>query len=80
VADHNGWEAREKATHLFADMLHNVPADELYDDTVRALKGRYRHYQLAAIYLFKPKAWTQLGGKSIQEFAAAVEQLALVSH
>jgi hypothetical protein len=66
--------------HLFADMLHNVPADEPYEDTVRALEGRYRHYQLVAIYLFKPKAWTQLRGKTVQDFAAAVEQLVFISH
>jgi hypothetical protein len=61
-------------------MLHNVPADELYEDTVRALKGRYRHYQLAATYLSKLKAWTQLSGKSVHESEAAVEHLALISH
>jgi hypothetical protein len=80
VTDYNGWEARKKTTQLFADKLHNVQADDPYEDTVRALKGCYTHYQLAATYLSKLKAWTQLSGKSAQEFAAAVEHLALVSH
>jgi hypothetical protein len=48
-------------------MFDNVPARATYKDIIRALKGHYENHQLARI---------QLSSKSLQETAAAVEQLA----
>jgi hypothetical protein len=83
AADHNRWTSCEKAAHLLtvlqgqaADVLHSAPAGATYEDTIGALKGRYGDHQLAAAYREELKARTQLIGESLQEFAAAVEQLA----
>jgi hypothetical protein len=53
-----------------------VSHPERLTSIVGALKGRYGDSQLAAAYRAQLKARTQLIGESLQEFAAAVEQLA----
>jgi hypothetical protein len=55
---------------------YSVPAGAAYEDIVAALKGSYGDQQLAAAYGAQLKAKVQLIGKTLQEFAAAVEQLA----
>jgi hypothetical protein len=74
---------REKAAHLLsvlqgqpADVLHSVPAEATYEDIVGALRDRFGDHQLAAAYRSHLKARVQSGGETLQEFAAAVEQLA----
>jgi hypothetical protein len=82
AAIHNDWTPREKAAHLLsvlqgqaADVLHSVPAEASYEDIVGALRDRFGDHQLAA-YRSHLKARMQTGGETLQEFAAAVEQLA----
>jgi hypothetical protein len=83
AAIHDDWTNREKAAHLLsvlqvqaADILHRVPAEASYEDTVGALQDRFGDHQLAAAYRSHLKARVQTGGETLQEFAAAVEQLA----
>jgi hypothetical protein len=64
------WTSCEKAAHLLAvlqgqaaDIQHNVTGGTTCD-IVRVLKGRYRDYQLAAVYRAKVKAVIQLSGES----------------
>jgi hypothetical protein len=80
AAIHNDWTPREKAAHLLqgqaADILHSVPAEASYEDIVGALRDRFGDHQLAAAYRSHLKARVQMGGETLQEFAAAVEQLA----
>jgi hypothetical protein len=83
AAIHNDWTPREKAAHLLsvlqgqaADVLHSVPAEASYEDIVGALRERFGDHQLAAAYRSHLKARVQTGVETLQEFAAAVEQLA----
>jgi hypothetical protein len=83
AAIHNDWNPREKAAHILsvlqgqaADVLHSVPAGASYEDIVWALQDRFGDHKLAAAYRSRLKARVQTGGKKLQEFAAAVEQLA----
>jgi hypothetical protein len=83
AAIYNDWTPREKAAHLLsvlqgqaADVLHSVPAEASYEDIVGALQGRFGDHQLAAAYRSQLKARVQTSGVTLQEFDAAVEQLA----
>jgi DNA repair exonuclease SbcCD ATPase subunit len=83
AAAHNDLTSREKAAHLLsvlqgqaADVLHSVPAGASYEDFVGALQDRFGDHQLAAAYRSRLKARVQTGGETLQEFAAAIEQLA----
>jgi hypothetical protein len=79
AAAHNDWTPREKAAHLqgqAADVLHSVPAGAPYEDIVGALQDRFGDHQLTAAYRSQLKTRVQTGGETLQEFAAAVEQLA----
>jgi hypothetical protein len=83
AAIHNDWTPREKAAHLLsvlqgqaADVLHSVPAEASYEDIVGALQDRFGDHQLAVAYRSHLKARVQTSGETLQEFAAAVEQLA----
>ena len=79
----NNWMPSEKAAHLLsvlhgkvADILHTVPAEVTYKDIVESLRDRFGDHQLAAAYWSQLKARMQESGETLQEFAAAVEQLA----
>ena len=66
-----------------ADILHNVPAEATYDDIVGAFRDRYGEHQVAAAYRPQLKGRVHKSGETLQDFAAAVEQLAnraLVGH
>jgi hypothetical protein len=83
AAVHNDWTPGEKAAHLLsvlqgqaAHILHSVPAEASYEDIVGALRDRFGDHQPAAAYRSHLKARVQTGGETLQEFAAAVEQLA----
>jgi hypothetical protein len=39
-----------------AEIVHSVPAEATYKNTVRALKGHYKDYQLAEAYQSQLKA------------------------
>ena len=83
VAVQNNWMSNEKAAYLLSvlqgkavDILHTVPADAKYEDIVGALQDRFGDHQLAAAYRSRLKARVQASSETLQEFAAAVEQLA----
>jgi len=78
----NNWTSNEKAVHLLsvlqgkaADILHTVPAEATYEDIVGALQDCFGDHQLAAAYRSELKARVQVSSETLQEFAAAVEQL-----
>jgi hypothetical protein len=84
AAIHNDWTPREKTAHLLrvlqgqaADILHSVPVEASYEDTVGALQDRFGDHQLPTAYRSQLKARVQTSGETLQEFAAAVEQLDL---
>jgi hypothetical protein len=52
-----------------------VPAEATYKDIVGALLDRFGDHQLAPSYRSQLKARAQASGETLQEFAAAVEQL-----
>jgi hypothetical protein len=79
----NNWTSNEKAAHLLsvlqgqaADNLHTMLAEVMYEDTVGALWDCFGDHQLAADYGSQLKVRVQGSGETLQEFAAAVEQLA----
>jgi len=83
AAVQNNWMLSEKAAHLLsvlhdkaADILHTVPAKATYEDIMESLRDRFGDHQLAAAYQSQLKARVQKSGETLQEFAAAVEQLA----
>jgi hypothetical protein len=83
AAAHNDWTPGEKAAHLLsvlqgqaADVLHSVPSEASYEDIAGALRDRFGDHQLAAVYRSHLMARVQTGGKTLQEFAGAVKQLA----
>jgi polyhydroxyalkanoate synthesis regulator phasin len=83
AAVHNVWTPGKMAAHFLsvlqgqaAHILHSVPAEASYEDIVGALRGRFGIHQLAAAYRSHLKARVQTCGETLQEFPAAVEQLA----
>jgi len=83
VAVQNNWSSNEKAAHLLgvlqgkvADILHTVLAEAKYEDIIGALQERFGDHQLAAAYRSQLMARVQASSDTLQEFAAAVEQLA----
>jgi len=83
AAVQNNWTSNEKAAHLSsvlqgkaADILHTVPAEAKYEDVVGALQDRFGDYQLATAYRSQLKASVQASSETLQEFTAAVGQLA----
>jgi len=83
AAVQNNWTQSERAAHLLsvlhgkaADILHTVPADAPYEAIVGALRDRFGDHQLAAAYRSQLKTRMQANEETLQEFAAAVEQLA----
>ena len=53
-----------------------VPAEAKYEDIVGALQDRFGDHHLAAAYWSQIKARVQASSETLQEFAAAVQQLA----
>jgi hypothetical protein len=49
-----------------------VPAEEMHDNIIGALKSHYRNHQLAPAYWSQFRARIQLCSKLLQEFAAAI--------
>jgi len=83
MAVQNNWMPSEKAAHLLsvlhskaADMQNTVPSEAIYEDIVESLRDRFDDHQLAAAYRSQLKVRVQAGGETLQEFAAAIEQLA----
>jgi hypothetical protein len=56
--------------------VHSVPARAAYEDIIGTLKKNYKVHQLAVAYRVQLKATIKLSGKSLHEFAAAINQLA----
>lgn len=59
-----------------AGILHTVPTEARYDDIVGALRDRFGNHQVAAAYRSQLNTRVQISGETLQEFAAALEQLA----
>jgi len=59
-----------------ADILHKEQAEATYEDIVGAFRDRFDDQQLAAAYRSQLKARVQTSGETLQEFTAAVEQMA----
>jgi hypothetical protein len=83
AAAQNNWTQSERAAHLLstlrgkaADIVHTVPPEATYKAIVGALQDRFGDHQLVAAYRSQLKARMQVGDETLQEFAAAVEQLA----
>ena len=83
AAVQSNWTSNERAAHLLivlqgkaADILHTVPVAATYEDIVGALRDRFGNHQLASAYRSQPKARAQATGETLQNFEAAVEQLA----
>jgi hypothetical protein len=86
AAVQNKWTLNQKAAHLLsvlqgkaADILHTVPAEAMFEDIVRALRDRFGDHQLAAANWSQLTARAQASGETLQEFSAAMEQLAHLS-
>jgi len=83
AAVQNNWMPSEKAAHILsvlhgkaADILHIMLAKVTYVDIVESLRDRFGDHQPATTYRSQLKARVQVSGETLQEFAAAVEQLA----
>jgi hypothetical protein len=81
--NHNDWTSHKKAMHLLAtlqgqaaDILQSILAGAAYKDIIGALEGHYREHQLVAAYWSQLRARIQFNSKSLQKFAAALEQMA----
>jgi hypothetical protein len=61
---------------LATDVLHRVLKGANYEETLEALEDHFGDQHLAAVYCSQLKTRTQGAGKSLQEFAPDVEQLA----
>jgi hypothetical protein len=53
----------------------SIPASQTYKNISRVLEGRYGDHKLGASYQSQLKAKTQLSSKSLEEFAASIDQL-----
>jgi hypothetical protein len=85
VAEHNCWMRQEKSTCLIialqgraTNVLHGVPKGVTYQETLEALKDHFGDHAFAAEYRSRLKTRTQWVGKSLQEFATAVEHEHLI--
>ena len=79
----NNWMLSEKAAHLLsvlhskaADILHTMPAKATYEDIMESLWDRFGDHQLATAYRSQLKTRVQASSETLQDFVAAVEQLA----
>jgi peptide subunit release factor 1 (eRF1) len=59
-----------------ADVLHDILTNATYEEILQALEDRFRDQHFAAGFRSQLKTRTQRAGESLQEFAAAIEQLA----
>jgi hypothetical protein len=82
VAEHNQWSHQEKSTYLItalkgrvADVLHGIPTNATYGETLQALDDRFGDQHFAATYRCQLTR-TQRVGETLQDFAMAGEQLA----
>jgi hypothetical protein len=83
VAEHNCWTRQEKFTYLIkvmqggaTDVLHYIPRNATYEETLLLLKDRVGEQHFAADFRSQLKTRTQIAGESLLEFATAIEQLA----
>jgi hypothetical protein len=57
-------------------VLHSIPTNVTYEETLQALEDRFIDQHFAAAYSSQLKTRTQRAGESLQDFATAIEQLA----
>ncbi|XP_033609725.1 uncharacterized protein LOC117282787 [Cryptotermes secundus] len=84
VAEHNQWTDKEKSTYLItalkgraAEILPGIPANTTYEETLQALEDRFGDQHFAAAYHCQLRTRTQKPTESLQDFATAIELLAL---
>jgi hypothetical protein len=82
VAEHNQWSDQEESTYSItalkgpaADLLHGIPTNTTYEETLQAQEDRFRDQHFAATYRCQLTTRTQKAGESLQDFATAVEQI-----
>jgi hypothetical protein len=75
--------SEEKSTYLItalqghaADVLHGIPINATYEETLQTLEDRFEDEHFAVAYRSQLKSRRQRAGESLQEFAIAIEQLA----
>jgi hypothetical protein len=83
MTGHYKWASSVKATHLLAalqgtasDVLHRVPKEVTYKETIKALEDCFGDQHQATAYRSQLKMTTQYTGNSLPEFNTAIEQLA----
>jgi hypothetical protein len=57
----------------FTDMLHCIPRNATYEETLQGLDARFGDQHFAASLRSQLKTRTQTAGESLQEFATAIE-------
>lgn len=58
-----------------ADVLHGIPTNTTYEETLQALEDRFGDQHIAAAYHYQLTTRTQKAGESLQDFAIAIEQI-----
>jgi hypothetical protein len=83
ITEHNHWSDKDKSTYLTtalkgraASVLHGIPTNTTYEETLQALEDRFGSQHFAAAYRCQITTRTQEAGESLQDFATAIEQLA----
>jgi predicted phage tail protein len=81
TAKHNHWLQEKKLMYLITalkgwatDMLHGVPTNVTYEETLQALEDHFGDEHFAAAYRSQLKTRTQRAGESLQDFVYAVVQ------
>jgi ribosome-associated translation inhibitor RaiA len=80
VAAHNCWTPQEESTCLItalqgraADVLHGIPINATYEETLHTLEDRFGDEHFAVAYRSQLKSRRQRAGESLQEFAIDIE-------
>jgi hypothetical protein len=84
VAEQNWWSNQDKSTYLItalkgraADVLPGIPTNTIYEDTLRALEDSFEDEHFVAAYRCQLTFRRQNARESLQDFATAIEMLAL---
>jgi hypothetical protein len=84
VAEHNGWTPKENSTYLITalegratDALHGIPKGATYEEILQALEACFGEEPIASAYRSQLKVRKHKAGESLQDFATAIQQLAL---
>jgi hypothetical protein len=82
VAEHSRFLDQDKSTYCTtawkgraADVLHGIPTNTTYEETLQTLEDRFGDQHFAAVYRCQLTR-TQKAGESLQDFAMVIERLA----